>query len=498
MAPGPDPQFLALKPDAYKPYFDGQSILYAGLSFLTNGTATDEGSFILLYRRLNAFTWVGGCVLLFFSAQLLCASALTAAALTLIYAMTWTLVGVSLLRIDHLIMCLLMAVILLSLVIARRQTSPALAALLGALLALTAMTKISSILLCAVPLPAIIVALRRGWWTCRHLVALVLVGVTLTAFLAVRYLSHAGDLFEILAGKYRRTTGAWETLVGMTPLSYYSWEFPILQYGAAFTVVTLAASLMTLVEARRSAAMATIALPLAGLTLFGMTQLKYHHFGLSFVPFYILAVAAAAGWIEERWPRWTYAVLVLPALALPVCVPNFVEAARAAVQRNASIEITRIRPRQWVIDHVRSGSRVGYYLASQVTLPQVWDLPFRFGTELFEFPYQDGDRMRTFAAPGFGDVEARYDVILLNDSHIAIYEGVFRAYGAPDRQAEWNEFAEELGRRYPTVRFRAETKNYGVQEAVVHVINPAALITPIDRGENLLLPAPGKRSELHR
>ena len=139
-------------------------------------------------------------------------------------------------------------------------------------------------------------------------------------------------------------------------------------------------------------------------------------------------------------PRWKAAALELPALALPFCVPNYMEAAR-----QASIEITRTKPRQWLAGHVKPASRIGYYhLNSHVTLPQVWDMPYRFASELFDFPYLDAEKMRGFRQPSFAAIEARYDVLLLSDCHIDIYGGVFHLYEASDMRLECKPSSRNL------------------------------------------------------
>jgi hypothetical protein len=115
-------QFFAVKPGGYPPYFDGQSIFYALLSFITDGFSTAQGPMILTYRYVNALAWVGGGLLMFSSAWQVCGNAILSTALVFLYATTPALLEVSLLRIDHLIMCLFMAMIAISLWIADRPT----------------------------------------------------------------------------------------------------------------------------------------------------------------------------------------------------------------------------------------------------------------------------------------------------------------------------------------------------------------------------------------
>jgi len=246
-------QFFAVKPAGYPPYFDGQSIVYALLSFITDGFSTAEGSMILTYRYLNAIAWVGGGLLMFWSAWQLSRSAILSTALVLLYATTSTLLEISLLRIDHCVMCLLVAIIAISLRIANRPTTISVAALLGVVVALTVATKISSVLLCSVCVPAIVVAFRRGWWGLGHAVALLGAAIPLSALFFLRYLFYWQDLLRILEEKYVAAQ-LWIDLIPRTPWLYYSWTFPVYQFGVLFTLGALAASCLALIYSRRSIA----------------------------------------------------------------------------------------------------------------------------------------------------------------------------------------------------------------------------------------------------
>jgi hypothetical protein len=472
---GAGTQFFAVKPAGYPPYFDGQSIFYALLSFVTDGSSTAEGSMLLTYRYLNAAAWVGGGLLLFLSAWQLSRSAILSTALVLLYATMSTLLEISLLRIDHFVMGLLVAMIAISLRIADRPTSVPVAALLGVVVALTVATKISSVLLCSVCIPAIVVAFRRGWWNLRHAVAFFGVAILLSALFFARYLFYWHDFLRILVEKYVATQ-SWVGLVPNTPWLYYSWTFPVYQFGALFTVGALVASGLTLIYSRMSVACATVAWPLLGLTLFGIPQMKYDHFGLTYVPFYLLAPAAVLPFFRSQ--RIRIALVLMPALALPLSFNHYATLAYSALGRDESIEATRIVPKRWITEHILPGTRVGLYITNP--LPENSNMPYKFSAELFNFPYLDADKMRQFRPPSFAELERRYDVLLLSDCYESVFDNIFQRYGADDRRAEWSSFVEELGRRYRTIRFAASTRSYCQKEVDVYVIHNEALSRPLD------------------
>jgi hypothetical protein len=472
---GAGTQFFAVKPAGYPPYFDGQSIFYALLSFVRDGFSTAEGSMLLTYRNLNAMAWIGGGLLMFWSAWQLSRSAILSTAVALLYATTSTLLEISLLRIDHFIMCLLVAMIAISLRIANRPTPISVAALLGVVVALTVATKISSVLLCSVCIPAIVVAFRRGWWNLRHAVALFGAAILLSALFFVRYLFYWHDFVRILVEKYVATQ-SWVVLIPNTPWLYYSWTFPVYQFGPLFTGAALVASGLTLVYSRTSVACAIVAWPLLGLTLFGIPQMKYDHFGLTYVPFYLLAPAAVLPFFRTQKIR--IAFILMPALALPLSFDHYATLAYSALERAHSIEATRIVPKRWITEHVLPGTRIGLYITNP--LPQNSDMPYNFSAELFNFPYLDADKMRQFRPPNFAELERRYDVLLLSDCYESVFENIFQRYGADDRRAEWSSFVEELGRRYRTIRFAASTRSYCQKEVDVYVIHGETLSGPLD------------------
>lgn len=110
------------------------------------------------------------------------------------------------------------------------------------------------------------------------------------------------------------------------------------------------------------------------------------------MPFYLLAPAAVLPFVRAQ--KLKIACVLVPALAFPLSFNHYTALTYAAVERAHSIEVTRIAPRRWIAEQVRPGARVGYYAQGQVTLPQIWDMPYNFSTELFNFPYLDADKMR--------------------------------------------------------------------------------------------------------
>ncbi|MDQ8728342.1 hypothetical protein [Bradyrhizobium sp. LHD-71] len=464
--------FVLVPPNAgYPPYFDGYSVLYAILSFPLNGFATDEGSMVFAFRLINAAVWTCSALTLFFSAWFLSRNALLAFSLAIIYAASPGLLSATLLRMDHLIMLMLNAMILLSLVIASRPTSTYLAATLAAVMAILIATKISSIALCVTAAPAVIIALYRRWWSIRHVLVALSVGAAVSVLLWIRYLFHLPDFFDIVFAKYLDLK-AWDTLVGTSDWAYYFWTYPIKQWGSTFNVAVALASAVVVAVSARKPWLLPIAVPLIVLSLIGLFQQKYDRFAFSFFPLYLLAFAALA----QLLGKWKIVAVLFPLIGLSAAIPNYIASAKEASNASASIQATRIEPKNWIRANVKPGSRVGSYASSYVTLPPIWDMPYKFVQTFFNFPYLDGPKMREYRPPSMKDIEDHYDVILLSDCHLQIYDGTFRAWDAQARALEWRGFATELFKRYRTEYFEAQSKNYCVRRIYVVVVNPDALL----------------------
>jgi hypothetical protein len=471
-----DPAFFQEPLGGYPPYFDAQSILYSLVSLVAIGPSLDHGHMVLFFRYANACCWIGSVLLLYASARLLTGWSLFSLLLALVYAASDAVLALSLLRIDHFVLVGYLAVIYLSLRVASGPTSARTAALLGAVLALVTASKISSVVLCIVALPAVAAAVKRRWWGARHGAAFAAAGATLSALLFVRYIHHAAQLGPILSSKYV-STQMWRIYLGGSPW-FYNWQFPVEQYGRAMMVAVYLAVVLALRDGGwRSPTAQVVLLPLLVLSLFGASQMKYAHFALSFLPLYLLTLALALRLLGPmaKGRVAPFAIGLLPLLAAPTCAQAVWARGKEIAGRKESIEITRVRARAWLDAHVRPRSRIGYYAASEVTLPPMFDSPLRRSTGLFDFPYLDPERLRSFRPPSFEELEGTYDLVALSDCHRAIYRFAFEQVGALDRAAEWDGFVRELAHRYPAMTFRARTPNYCVSEVSFYVLNPTAL-----------------------
>jgi hypothetical protein len=477
-----DQKFMSTPLGGYPPYLDGVSTLYGLTSFATDlfwNADLDPGQRMILHFRLaSALVYVVGGICFFFLARLISTSNAVALLLAIVFVLSNEMLDSSFLRMDHFIVAATNVLIFLSLLSAGRN-SPMIGAALGMTIAILVQTKISSVMLCIAALPAILENVRRNNW--RMLIAVVAAATLLTAALSVRYIFHPRSGASILWQKFE-LQALWRTTQGILPLSYYTWEFPITQYGAPFVTITLLAIGVVAFASFYDQGARTIALPLIVLSIFSIFQMKYHRFAMSLLPFILLSVAVVAREILlsrvalSRSSKLAVAS-ILPLMAFPSVLSHAVPQFKSALGRSDSIQITRIQARDWLPSHVRSGSRVGYYLLSDWSLPRILSMDYQFSFKLFKFPYLDRNGLRAFSPPSYDEIEKNLDVIVLTDCFQEFYDQMLKKVGAETRADEWREFVRKLSSRYQKIEFRAKTPNYCVSEVTYYVVNPSALIS---------------------
>jgi hypothetical protein len=477
-----DQKFMSTPLGGYPPYLDGVSTLYGITSFATDlfwNADLDPGQRMILHFRLaSALVYVVGGICFFFLARLISTSNAVALLLAIVFVLSNEMLDSSFLRMDHFIVAATNVLIFLSLLSAGRN-SPMIGAALGMTIAILVQTKISSVMLCIAALPAILENVRRNNW--RMLIAVVAAATLLTAALSVRYIFHPRSGAWILWQKFE-LQALWRTTQGILPLSYYTWEFPITQYGAPFVTITLLAIGVVAFASFYDQGARTIALPLIVLSIFSIFQMKYHRFAMSLLPFILLSVAVVAREILlsrvalSRSSKLAVAS-ILPLMAFPSVLSHAVPQFKSALGRSDSIQITRIQARDWLPSHVRSGSRVGYYLLSDWSLPRILSMDYQFSFKLFKFPYLDRNGLRAFSPPSYDEIEKNLDVIVLTDCFQEFYDQMLTKVGAETRAGEWREFVRELSSRYQKIEFRAKTPNYCVSEVTYYLVNPSALIS---------------------
>jgi hypothetical protein len=481
--------------DITPPYLDGQYLIYAGASFITDllikchliGVTvlpTDQSIVIYSIRHTNAISEVGASALIFLSARQLLRSLPVATLTGVLFALSPQMLHIDLLRIDHLILFLLCSVIYFSLSICDSNHNRALGICLGLVLGALICTKITSI---AFALPAALAvghAVRRGnLFTC---IACLTAGFTTICLLSFRYLDHASAIASNFAGKVH-DVNRWKAVIPTKPYTYYSWE----QFSPQGHWFVITCSIAIVIGAYcwiriPRPDMAVLLISLFVYSALGIPTLKYERGGYHLIPFILLAVVGSARYCTSLFKR-KQGPFVNRVLPLSICFLCFLPATSRCLtdyrrnrldvtRREESVLETRSAPREWMSAHVRAGARIEILVASDWANPPIQDLGYDIRATLFNFPYLDKVKSALFLPPSFRDLESSCDVVLFNDFHKSIFLHFLRdELDLPDVATRWEAFYRDLALRYPPVTFTSPYYNYQMHSVEIYVIHPQVL-----------------------
>jgi len=482
----------------YPPFFDGQFICYAlaafgvqalrAIGWVSQELPTSESLAIYAIRHVNVMCLVLSTVTLFAAARLLGRRNVIAILLSLVFLLSPPILTIDLLRIDHLIVFLLVVTICLSLLVTVRQRGIMVYALLGAVTACLANTKITAPAFAVIPATAVAWALLSRRCGRRELAGLFFYGGVVTAMLGLRFLLHAPDLVDIMKDKIADNR-LWLIYLPVTPYTYYNWEY-FFPYGREFIIMVYAAlaGLLVRLTRRRQGPTVVLVCSLVVLSLSLFPMMKYPRGGYHLIPLFLLTLAAgfacAEAWVRTK-SRARVAGMAASLLAALLLVPALVRVAGSyrdircnAKNRVESVRVTRILPREWFRKHVPPGSRVGVFGGLEQYCPPVWDLGYSVVGHLIAPPLLYPDRMTNYEPPSHDDIRHLCDIMLFsNHMFNGLMDSIHRF--APGRvETAWKQFFAGLDERYPMMGYYSTTPNYFVSHVKVYVINPSILTHP--------------------
>ncbi len=482
----------------WPPYFDGAFVLQAVCGFLVTPLrdwhwldpallSTDRSIAIWTIRNFNMLTYIITPLPLFYIGRSLSRSNLMGIAAAMMVALCPWILDADITRVDFPNNAAYCFLLWASFAIAGGDRRWRTGAMLGLSFALFASMKITAIALSFVPAVAVLLAVTQRRYRWSQLGIALLCFLALAPILFIRYLLHASSLISNILSKIE-CQAMWKNLISAKPWLYYNWDY-FLPYGYMFMILCglSLVILLTHLTRKRDRRHILLLVILGLLSLMGIPVMKYCRGGYTLVPIYMLLIAAGAGvaltTVRRRFPGQgmgialaaLFLVCLLPALSQ--VTHHYIQCRTRACKRPESLRITRLEPRQWFKAHVPPHARIAT-VWHEWAEPPIQDLGFKFKPS-FLTPSLDRKGLSKFAPPSFAEMEAGWDIVMVNDFYLWISQDhELRQAGFPHLAEMWPPFWQELAKRYPMKQYTAESPNYCVREITIYVIHPEILLDP--------------------
>lgn len=486
------------QPGAYPPYFDAQFFFYAlgvlGAELaVTSGvidpallpTAQSIGIFAI--RNTNQAFYSLGVGFSFLIFLRLSRDLLLSIVLAAFVLFSPQMLNIDFMRVDHVIMGLFIATLLLTLTVARsnQPQTPLLHGLYGAMAVSLCLTKVTSVLYLALPLSIYIKRIRAVGvaqsglsWFC--------IGFALIASVfLVRFIPHeiASPGFTLRIGLAKvEDVAQWATLFSKDPLFFYNVD-QFLSYGPIF-LPFVAVAAVWIIGGRLSLERSFEDIVLIGsvmvLTIFGMLSFKYPRGLYVLAPLYLALIARAlptlsvklASVLRMQHTQLAITVILTTVLSASLYWPlkEYRRLLDEADHRTASTFEIRTVPRNWMQSNLPTDARITVLMHSDWANTPLEGLGYAVAYRYLEFPYLDSAKMSLYRPPAIEHVLATTDAIVLNSFHYDFYLNTLTRYGLNELRHEWELFFAELRRRFAVQRFEANHASYGVKWIEVIVI----------------------------
>lgn len=483
-----------LDPD--KPYLDAPFVIYAVAANLVSNVnyllrldrALLDVKTLLIFtiRHTNAILSALTVGAFFLAARWLCGSNLLALILSLLFLFSPQRLAVDLLRIDHVILFLIVALYYLTfrmLQLPQRKWPFILTGICAAMLANTKPNMLSHLV---IPLTALFMLKYRRRIEKEAVWRFGAAFGAAVGFLMLRHLLNWDTIGDIWMNRLAKLS-AWYGALDKEPYTYYNWSF---FSGFGITFLLLALVMVGLVVwmsirqwnegSRRQSSRVLLLLCFVMFSILGALSPKVPRWGVHFIPLYLFIIAAGFSALIHDIPRFRGLKggrLVIIGFGIVALGPSLVLSAVEyrglcieAAQRAVSIEETRLAPRRFFREHIKTGARVAFYKHAWAN-PPIFDLDYRFDFDTLAFPYLNVQLMRRFLPPTFKSLESRVDVVMLEDYHLRQQIEILDRHGLHRQVALWRRFYEGLEDRYRRIDFKSDFPNYGVRHVMIYVVN---------------------------
>lgn len=486
------------QPGVYPPYFDAQFFFYTlgvlgaklavALGVIDSAllpTAQSVGIFAVRNTNLAFYSLgVGFSFLIFLrlSRDLLLSIILAAFVL-----FSPQMLNIDFMRVDHVIMGLFAATLLLTLTVGRSEQiqTPLLHGLYGATTVSLFLTKVTSVLYLALPLAVYIKRIRILGITHSGLPWFCIGFALIASFFLVRFIPHeiANPGFTLrLAFAKVDDVAQWATLFSKDPLLFYNVD-QFRSYGPIF-LPFVAVAAVWMIAGRLSLERSFDDIVLIGsvmvLTIFGMFSFKYPRGLYVLAPLYLALIAralpslsmklAAAFHMQHAQPAVAVISTIVLSASLYWPVKEYLRLLDEAEYRTASTFEIRTAPRQWMQSNLPAGARITVLMHSDWANTPLEGLGYAVAYRYLEFPYLDSAKMSQYRPPAIEHVRATTDAIVLNNFHYDFYLYTLTRYGHTELRQEWERFFAELRHRFAVQRFEANHASYGVKWIEIIVI----------------------------
>ncbi len=483
-------------PRGYPPYLDGQFIIYAAATRITDALKmtglvdssvlpTEPSLAMYTIRRANACFRLLAAFGLFWLAIRITHSALFSFLAGVVMLLTTQFLDIDLLRVDHPVIAALTWLLCLSLACIRPHPERR-ALLIGMSLLSAALVtmKASCAVFLLLPATAILILLLKRRLHVRRLLVPGIVFVAAVAAFCFRYiLFHKAvpNAFRIMTNDLK----SWQNVLGASPRFYYNWDL-FLPDGLWFLGIVAVSWLVLAVNAVRKHRADEISV-LAWTLFFSLTGfglLKYSRGGYHLALLYLVALVMAAGALR-RWlnPHPStgllgvgFACCLLPTLYTQSV--HYADLRHRAVMLADATRIVRTQPREWMQTHAKPGARVTIPIHSEWALPPIFDIGLNTGTRFLTIPYTDPPALEKYEPPDIDTIANETDFIVLNDFHPDKYPLVMRKLGMNDLAFRWEHFWEDLPTHFRVIDFSSPTDSYGIRLIRIVIVNPGGLKDP--------------------
>jgi hypothetical protein len=483
-----------LDPD--KPYLDAPFVIYAAAANLVSNVnyllrldrALLDVKTLLIFtiRHTNAILSALSVGLFCLAVRWLFGSNLVALILSLLFLFSPQRLSVDLLRIDHVILFLIVALYYLTfrmLQLPQKSWPFILAGICAAMLANTKPNMLSHLV---IPMTALFMLkyhrrLGKGVvWRFGAAFGAVL------GLLMLRYLLNWDIIGDIWMARLAKLS-AWYGALDKEPYTYYNWSF-FSGYGIVFLLLAvIMVGIVAWITIRRwnershqQDSRIVLLLCFVLFSILGALSPKVPRWGVHFIPLYLFIIAAGFSVLIHDIPRFrglNAGRVIIIGLGMLVLVPSLVLSAVEyrglcieAEQREISIERTRLAPRRFFQEHIKPGARVAFYKHAWAN-PPIFNLDYRFDFDTLAFPYLNVQLMRGFLPPTFESLESRVDVVMLEDYHLRQQIEILDRHGLHRQLSLWRRFYEGLEDRYPRIDFKSDFPNYGVRHVMIYVVD---------------------------